>query len=77
LISRASDHRERERSWDCGIMAGMKRPRSRPDSMPSTTDPVPRRPSVRELDEAALERVIGGNAPSGNKVWSDDWLAPV
>jgi hypothetical protein len=32
---------------------------------------------MQELDAAELARVIGGTAPSGNKVWQDDWLAPV
>jgi hypothetical protein len=61
----------------------MKRPHTEPTaSLSPTPSPAPARPraSTQELDAAELARVIGGTANTantGNKVWQDDWLAPV
>jgi hypothetical protein len=58
----------------------MKRPHTEPTpSLSPSPSPAPARPraSTQELDATELARVIGGTANTGNKIWQDDWLAPV
>lgn len=55
----------------------------RAPSLPTTASA--RRPAcAHELDKAQLARVVGGTANTGsaadaggNKIWQDDWLAPI